>query len=83
MAQQWLYARDLITVNSNLDGLIHAEMSANLAMSDHQFRAKAHGSADIRAQSSFHLPDLLIRAPSARTRRIFEEEHHGRPLHSP
>src|SRR5262252_540916 len=27
-------------------------------MSDHQFRAKAHGSADIRAQSTFHLPDL-------------------------
>src|SRR4029077_1773381 len=27
-------------------------------MSDHLFRAKAHGSADIRAQSSFHLPDL-------------------------
>jgi hypothetical protein len=25
----------------------------------------------------------LIRAPSARTWRIFEEEHHGRPLHSP
>jgi hypothetical protein len=33
-------------------------MSANLAMSDHQFRAKAHGSADIKAQSTFHLPDL-------------------------
>src|ERR1700745_2239383 len=27
-------------------------------MSDHQFRAKADGSADIRAQSTFHLPDL-------------------------
>src|SRR5690242_18989361 len=27
-------------------------------MSDHQFRAKAHGSADNRAQSTFHLPDL-------------------------
>jgi len=33
-------------------------VSANLAMSDHLFRAKAHGSADIRAQSTSHLPDL-------------------------
>jgi len=60
-----------------------AEVSANLAMSDHQLRAKAHGSADIRAQSTFHLPDRLIRAPSARMWRIFEEEHDGYPLHSP
>jgi hypothetical protein len=35
-----------------------ADVSVNLAMSDHLFRAKAHGSADVRARS-IHLPDLL------------------------
>jgi hypothetical protein len=33
-----------------------AEVSANPAMSDHQLRAKAHGSADIRAQKYFSSP---------------------------
>jgi hypothetical protein len=59
------------------------EVSANLAMSDHQFRAKAHGSATSGPRGFFISLIWLIRAPSARTWRISEEEHHARPLHSP